>query len=304
MSIASEITRLQGVKGDILQAIIDKGVQVPSGAALGDCAELIAAISGGGGDISLSMKPIVPISGGRIVVCDESGYIGFNSLPTFFPSAYTSYAIVIAGADFSGAGLGQVTIITPGASDIGGRTYRTVTINGVTWLAENLDYKASGVNIAPSGAPTTPAAWYYNNDESTYGVNGNKYGLLYNWYAVKHLNDNRSTLIPGWHVPSTAEWDALANAVGGASVAGSKLKSTTGWSPGAGSDDFGFSAFPAGRRNMSGSFNGVGSSANFWTATEYSSSGAYRRDFGTSASMNSINSNKADTSSVRLVQDS
>ena len=50
MSIASEITRLQGVKSDILQAISDKGVDVPAGSALDDCPGLIASISGGGGD--------------------------------------------------------------------------------------------------------------------------------------------------------------------------------------------------------------------------------------------------------------
>lgn len=302
MSIASEISRLQGVKENIIQAIIDKGVDVPSGAALADCVDLIAAISGG--EVSLSMKPIMPISGGRIVVCDESGYIGLSSLPTYFPSAYTSYAIVIAGADFSGAGLGRVTIITPGTSDIGGRTYRVVTINGVTWLAENLDYKASGVDIAPIGSPTTPAAWYYNNSEATYGVNGNKYGLLYNWHAVKHLNDNRVTLMPGWHVPTTGEWDALANAVGGSGGAGTKLKANSGWNSGNGSDDFGFSVFPAGCR-ASGSFRYLGSYASFCTATESSSTNAYYRDFSAGASMGSNNNNKTDNAySVRLVKDS
>lgn len=49
MSIASEITRLYGVRGDILHAIADKGVTVPSGAKLADCPDLIAAITGGGG---------------------------------------------------------------------------------------------------------------------------------------------------------------------------------------------------------------------------------------------------------------
>lgn len=49
MSIASEITRLQGVKSDILQAISDKGVTVPAGSALDDCPDLIASISSGGG---------------------------------------------------------------------------------------------------------------------------------------------------------------------------------------------------------------------------------------------------------------
>lgn len=47
MSIASEITRLQGVKADILTAIGDKGVTVPAGSALDDCPGLIASIPTG-----------------------------------------------------------------------------------------------------------------------------------------------------------------------------------------------------------------------------------------------------------------
>lgn len=55
MSIASEITRLQGVKSDILTAIADKGVTVPADSALDDCPGLIGDIEQGGGDI-----PTVP----------------------------------------------------------------------------------------------------------------------------------------------------------------------------------------------------------------------------------------------------
>ena len=48
MSIASEITRLQEAKRDILSAIAEKGVEVPVGASLSDCAQLIASIPQGG----------------------------------------------------------------------------------------------------------------------------------------------------------------------------------------------------------------------------------------------------------------
>lgn len=47
MSIASEITRLRGVKSDILTAISNKGVTVPAGSALDDCPGLIASIPSG-----------------------------------------------------------------------------------------------------------------------------------------------------------------------------------------------------------------------------------------------------------------
>ena len=300
MSIASEITRLQGVKSDILQAISDKGVTVPSGAKLADCPSLISSISGGGEFTADNVVNIVPID--KIVVVDPNGFIGFN-LTNYFQTRgatfYYNYAILSAGDNFSDKGLGQVTFFTPAGNTIGGRTYRSVIIGGKEWLAENLDFKFSGLAFGQSGTSSSePRGNYYQNNASSYG----KYGILYNWIAVKYLEDNKSSLIPGWHVPTTAEWDALALAVGGTSVAGTKLKSTTDWSSGAGTDDFGFSALPAGY--YSGSFDYLGSYAYFWTATEYGSSYAYGRYFDTGASMNSSYGIKYGQYSVRLVKDS
>ena len=79
MSIASEITRLQGVKADILQAISDEGVEVPVGSALDDCPGLIASIGAGGGsfedisndctsDLTLGVKKIIKT--GNILLID------------------------------------------------------------------------------------------------------------------------------------------------------------------------------------------------------------------------------------------
>lgn len=304
MSIASEITRLQGVKADIIQAITDKGVTVPSSAKLDDMALLIASITGGGGGggDTLRVARIDSVRGNFIV--DDNGYIGLR-LNDYFPhdggTFLDNYAVVVSGADFSSAGLGQVTFLTPGTDSIGGRTYPTVNIGGKTWMAENLDLRTDGITIGTTGSPSTPAAWYYNNSAETYGEHGNKYGLLYNWYAVKYLMDNAATIIPGWHVPTTSEWNALATAVGGSSTAGTKLKSTTGWSSGNGDGSYGFAAFPAGYR-YSGSFIELGSNASFWTATE-TSSYAYYRYFNSGASMNSNNNDKPLGYSVRLVKD-
>lgn len=196
---------------------------------------------------------------------------------------------------------------------IGGREYKTVTIGGMTWLAENLDFKFCdvGVIISPFGPPpsTTPTACYYNNDETIYGIDGEKKcGLLYNWYAVKYLEDHKAALIPGWHVATALEWEALANAAGGASDAGTRLKALdnisadgtwpTGWG---GTDDYGFSAVPAGF--YGDRFNSVDSNALFWTSTESSSSNAYYRYFSTSSSVNSYAHSKYYGYSVRLVKD-
>ena len=304
MSIASEITRLQGVKTNILQAISDKGVEVPSGSKLDDCPDLIASISGGGGGGGVPyLKNIMPTTGVKVV--DENGYIGGDFLGVYYPSTnyYNNFAVVVPGADYSNMGLGSVTFVDT-TTTIGGRVYRTVTIGGATWLAENLDYKFSGCGIGGGGSPTTPNAWYYNNDEATYGIDGaRKCGLLYNWYACKLLNDNRSDLIPGWHVPTNDEWTALSNAVGGMGVAGTRLKAAnvdwaTSWG---GTDDYGFGVLPAGY--YGGSFNFVGYYARFWTITE-SGSYAYYRGFDAGATMYQISFNKDLGHSVRLVKDS
>lgn len=264
------------------------------------------AEGGGGGSVGGITTKMIDSEVG-IKVVDENGYVG-ATLTDYFPHVgntyYNNYAIVVEGADFSQSGLGRVTFITPGSADIGGRTYRTVNIGGVEWLAENLDFKFSGCNIGGSDTPSTPNAWYYNNDEATYGIDGvRKCGLLYNWYAAKLLNDNRDSLIPGWHVPTNDEWTALANAVGGTDVAGTRLKAAnvswaTSWG---GTDDYGFGVLPAGLYH--GSFSLVGSYALFWTITE-SGGNAYRRFFDTGATMGQNTFTKNYGYSVRLVKDS
>lgn len=303
MSIASEITRLQGVKSEILQAIAEKGVTVPSVAKLADCPEMISSISGGGEFTADNVVNIVPIN--KMVVVDANGYIGFdltNYFQTRGATFYYNYAILSAGDNFSDKGLGQVTFFTPAGNTIGGRTYRSVIIGGKEWLAENLDFKFSGCAIGQGSSYSEPRANYYNNDEATYGINGNKYGLLYNWIAVDYLESHKSELIPGWHVPSADEWNALAVAVGGSSVAGTKLKSTTGWSSGDGDGSYGFEAFPAGSQ-ISSIFKDLGSIAAFWTDSMYSPSNAFVRYFNTGASMNSDRDPRETGHSVRLVKD-
>ena len=57
----------------------------------------------------------------------------------------------------------------PTGSVIGGRWYRTVTIGGKEWLAENLDYTFDGLTIGLSkNTDEYPAANYYNQNEEEY----------------------------------------------------------------------------------------------------------------------------------------
>lgn len=261
---------------------------------------------------NVEMRRVVPTNGVKIV--DKNGYIGAD-ITEYFPHQpnmnYVNYAEVINGPNYSKLGLGQVEFIDSDyLAEIGGRQYRTCTIGGMVWLAENLDYKfqvdGSQISLNPQGSPTTPACWYYNRDELNYGIDGTyKCGLLYNWHAVKYLNDNRATLIPGWHVPSDTEWTNLANEIG--SNPGTKLKAknntvTSNWPSGwGGTDNYGFSALPSG--GYFGPFGSLGSDSYFWTSAESNSSSAYYRYLGTGASLGSGSYDKTYGLSIRLVKD-
>jgi len=124
-------------------------------------------------------------------------------------------------------------------------TYKTAKIGGQTWLAENLNYNASGSKCFKD------KDYYCKRD-----------GRLYDWETAK-------TACPaGWHLPIRSEWETLAKTVGGLPTAGTKLKSTNGnWrdgeSPINGTDDFGFSALWPTNNSGGRDFGCI-----WWTASE------------------------------------
>jgi uncharacterized protein (TIGR02145 family) len=131
-------------------------------------------------------------------------------------------------------------------------TYRWVRIGSQVWMAENLNYNGqrhgSRVGVC------------YDNSLNSCAV----YGRLYDWAMVMGLPvecnfrrcgneyDIQEICPAGWRVPTNSEWGDLVSFVGGDSIAGTMLKSTSGWtdrndgSSGNGTDDFGFSALPGG----------------------------------------------------------
>ena len=159
-------------------------------------------------------------------------------------------------------------------------------------------------DFAPKTVKIGDQIWMNKNlaiDDGGNGITINKETgeHYYTWDAAKRVAEK----IKGWHLPTIAEWDFLAANAGGREVCGNKLKSASGWdNDGNGTDDFGFSALPAGY--YYGSFSSLGSVAYFWTATEINSSYACCRYFDTGASMNSNFSYKDGQYSVRLVKDS
>jgi len=160
----------------------------------------------------------------------------------------------------------------------------TIQIGIQKWMTQNLNtsFYRNGDTIpyvtdATAWAGLTTGAWcYYNNDPA----NGEIYGKLYNWYAVK--DSTHGGLAPtGWHVPIDAEWTTLTTTLGGTSVAGGKMKmaGTTKWiSPNAGAtNSSGFAGLPGGYRGSNGSFYYIGANGYWWSSTEYDTSGAWFR---------------------------
>lgn len=190
---------------------------------------------------------------------------------------------------------------------IGGRQYKVVKIGTQFWMAENLDYKFTGCTIGGSGNLTTPGGWYYNGDEATYGIDGTrKCGLLYNWYAVDYIEQNKATLCPGWHVPDTNEWLDLQTAV---SNSGAALKAQDGYADGSwpsgwnGTNTSGFSGLPAGRY-WNNTYAELDTYGRFWTSTPDSNpSNAVERRLRTDATIGSYLTTKVNGMSVRLLHD-
>ncbi len=140
---------------------------------------------------------------------------------------------------------------------------KTVVIGNQEWMTENLNVvtfrngdpipqAATDEEWKNASANKQPAWCYYNNDSA----NGEKYGKLYNWYAV---NDPRGMAPEGWRVPKNSEWNELTAILGGITQAGRKMKSSDGWKEnGNGKNNSGFSALPGGSRSSSGNFEELG----------------------------------------------
>ena len=151
---------------------------------------------------------------------------------------------------------------------------QSVTIGSQVWMTKNLDVEkfqngdpiphAKTAEEWSEAANTKQPAWcYYDNDPA----NGEKYGKLYNWYA---LTDPRGLAPEGYIIPTDDDWTALTDYLGGQSIAGKKMKSEIGWKEnGNGTNITNFSGLPGGFRNFNGYFNNLGYAGYWWSSTEF-----------------------------------
>jgi uncharacterized protein (TIGR02145 family) len=122
-----------------------------------------------------------------------------------------------------------------------GNVYQTVTISGVTWMAENLKFKAKN------------GAFFFDNDPNNIQV----YGVLYEWESA------RNVCPIGWHLPSGTEFQKLINHL--------EQKATWGKTT---SDSSSFGIQLGGLQDYEGVFSEMDESGYYWTSIEYDKSNA------------------------------
>ncbi|MGI6478190.1 MAG: FISUMP domain-containing protein [Salinivirgaceae bacterium] len=173
--------------------------------------------------------------------------------------------------------------------------YRWLKIGNQVWMAENLKYLPSVVTPG-TGSRTVPYYYVYGYDGTNVTAakattNYATYGVLYNWTAAMNgaesSNSNPSAVQgvcpSGWHLPSDVEWKQLEMSVGmtedqanssgwRGTNEGGKLKEvgTAHWTdPNEGAtDEFGFTALPAGYRHNYGYCINIGYHGRWWSATD------------------------------------
>jgi uncharacterized protein (TIGR02145 family) len=195
--------------------------------------------------------------------------------PTHAYNNTGTYTVTLTATNIYGSDIESKSnyIVVSGGSGYGtftdprdNQTYNTVIIGEQEWFAQNLNHQINN-------------SWCYDNNSN----NCNEYGRLYTWDAANNACPD------GWHLPTNDEWKQLEMFLGMSQSEadetgwrgtdeGKRLKSTTGWNSGGnGTNEVGFSALPGGYRTISGSYYGLGNYGYWWSATEYSSSFAWRR---------------------------
>lgn len=194
--------------------------------------------------------------------------------------------------------------------DASGNYYATVKIGNQTWMAENLRTTKYRTNATIPNLTTAAdwgntalvtGAWCYLDQSA---ANDAIYGKLYNWFAAS----DPSNIAPvGWHVPTTAEFIALADFLGGADYAGSVLKErgSIHWVTNPdGNNATGFTGRAGAKCNGSGVMNDR-DYCYMWTTTDFSTTAgtcAFLKGPGTNLD-NTYNAGKRNGFSIRCVLD-
>lgn len=174
-----------------------------------------------------------------------------------------------------------------------GWQYPTVKIGAQCWMSRNLNAGIM-INDAIDQATQSPEIiekYCYDNEPA----NCDEFGGLYQWNELMQyiIVEKGEGICPeGWHIPSDFEVQVLEGFMDSTFGIGSpvwnllnyrgdqigkSMKSPEGWfNDGNGTDEFGFTALPAGGRYVS-SFGTITENAIFWTSSQDNSNDPYVR---------------------------
>lgn len=126
------------------------------------------------------------------------------------------------------------------------QTYRTITVDGRVWMADNLNFKSEG-------------SFCYKDEEDQCMA----YGRLYTWEAAQKVCP------AGFHLPTHEDFESLWTAAGADFNAGYLLKTDYGWNGDTnGNDTLKFSAMPAGNRFDDETYGNMMKFAFFWSSDD------------------------------------
>jgi uncharacterized protein (TIGR02145 family) len=205
--------------------------------------------------------------------CVDMEACNFDSNPSV-PCTYLDVIGICGGWCESDENEDGICDFTCGVDSIAyhGYSYATVQIGEQCWFAENLrsELYSNGDSIPELwgsevwSATTEGAQNFFGENEANLLL----YGRLYNYFAVE---DSRGVCPVSWHVPTDEEFMTLELEIGMSENMvetegwretdneGIKLMSENWW---IGTDEFGFSALPAG--GGGGGFSGQGNWTSYW----------------------------------------
>lgn len=216
-------------------------------------------------------------------------HVPINDVIAVAKDGYLNYRVTVTNLDTSNIAI-KLIVCADTVIDIDGNVYQAVQIGEQVWTVKDLRVTRYNDGSAIVRSETnaewaasfrgTAAYCFYDNDSASYA---DKYGALYNWYAV-----NTGKLAPkGWHVPDNAEWETLrdylivngynwdgttdSNKIAKSMSAQADWNSfgTTG-APGydiPSNNRSGFSAMPSGFRDHFNEFGGIGMEGFWWSST-------------------------------------
>lgn len=167
---------------------------------------------------------------------------------------------------------------------LGSRTYKTIELDSLTWLAENLDYESAN-------------SWYYKELQP---LEKREYGRLYTWEAAKQACKKLGS---EWRLPTDQEWKSMVEQFGDAHDNAADIRSVA-YKALIKNGSSGFTALLGGHRNTSGKFVDHGSIGYYWSSTEHRDreNYAWRYEFyGSSRLLDRDHGNKVQGYSCRCV---